>query len=135
MQKDKILPETKHRHDIINYIIDHMPEPDFESTGKWVDFFRDLQVNAMEDTELENNPYSEFQAALETIECTYGTTILQRVYDMAKSDHLILENELVGAADSFNVGKTEEEIAKMCENGELQNFSVYGEENAGIDMC
>lgn len=135
MQKDKILPETKYRHDIINYIIDHIPEPDFESTGKWVDFFRDLQVNAMEDTELENNPYSEFQAALETIECTYGTAILQRVYDMAKSDHLILENELVGAADSFNVGKTEEEIAKMCENGELQSFSVYGEENAGMDMC
>ena len=92
-------------------------------------------MNAMEDTELENNPYSEFQTALETIECTYGTAILQRVYDMAKSDHLILENELVGAADSFNAGKTEEEIAKMCENGELQNFSVYGEENAGIDMC
>ena len=135
MQKDKILPETKYRHDIINYIVDHIPEPDFESTGKWVDFFRDLQMNAMEDTELENNPYSEFQSALETIECTYGTAILQGVYDMAKSDHLILENELVGAADSFNEGKTEEEIAKMCENGELQNFSVYGEENAGIDMC
>lgn len=135
MQKDKILPETKYRHDIINYIVDHIPEPDFESTGKWVDFFRDLQMNAMEDTELENNPYSEFQAALETIECTYGTAILQRVYDMAKSDHLILENELVGAADSFNAGKTEEEIAKMCENGELQRFSVYGEENTGIDMC
>ena len=135
MQKDKILPETKYRHDIINYIVDHIPEPDFESTGKWVDFFRDLQMNAMEDTELENNPYSEFQTALETIECTYGTAILQRVYDMAKSDHLILENELVGAAGSFNAGKTEEEIAKMCENGELQNFSVYGEENAGIDMC
>ena len=29
----------------------------------------------------------------------------------------------------------EEEIAKMCENGELQRFSVYGEENTGIDMC
>ena len=135
MQKDKILPETKYRHDIINYIIDHIPEPDFETTGKWVDFFRDLQMNAMEDTELENNPYSEFQTALETIEYTYGMTILQRVYDMAKSDRLILENELVGAADSFNAGKTEEEIAKMCENGELQRFSVYGEENTGIDMC
>ena len=135
MQKDKILPETKYRHDIINYIIDHIPEPDFETTGKWVDFFRDLQMNAMEDTELENNPYSEFQTALETIEYTYGMTILQRVYDMAKSDRLILENELVGAADSFNAGKTEEEIAKMCENGELQRFSVCGEENTGIDMC
>lgn len=135
MQKDKILPETKYRHDIINYIIDHIPEPDFETTGKWVDFFRDLQMNAMEDTELENNPYSEFQTALETIEYTYGMTILQRVYDMAKTDRLILENELVGAADSFNAGKTEEEIAKMCENGELQRFSVYGEENTGIDMC
>ena len=135
MQKDKILPETKYRHDIINYIIDHIPEPDFETTGKWVDFFRDLQMNAMEDTELENNPYSEFQTALETIEYTYGMTILQRVYDMAKSDRLILENELVGAADSFNAGKTEEEIAKMCENGELQRFSVYGEENTGMDMC
>ena len=135
MQKDKILPETKYRHDIINYIIDHIPEPDFETTGKWVDFFRDLQMNAMEDTELENNPYSEFQTALETIEYTYGMTILPRVYDMAKSDRLILENELVGAADSFNAGKTEEEIAKMCENGELQRFSVCGEENTGIDMC
>ena len=59
----------------------------------------------------------------------------QRVYDMAKSNNLILENELVGAADGFNAGKTEEEIVKMCANGELQSFSVYGEENTGINMC
>ena len=127
MHKDNILPETLHRHNIINYIVEHVPEPDFESTKRWLDFFRELQINSAEDLDLKNNPYEAFQTSLETIENSYGAEILQKVYDMAKNYNLILENELIGAAKYIADGGDVANVRKLADNG---YFGLSQEENS-----
>lgn len=134
IDKNALLPETKFRHDIINKIIELVPEPNFETTAIWLDFFRDLRMNADEDVNLINNPYEQFGEALETISHRYGDEIIQQIYGLGKDYDLMLENELVGAADYLSNGGDISEVPAMAKDGAFFDWSI-SDEQGGMDIC
>ena len=135
LNKDSLLPETKYRHDMINKIVELVPEPEFETTASWLDFFRHMAFESQENPDYSQNPYEDFKEALETVAYNYSDEIIQQVYDLAKDGQLILENELVGAADYLSAGGDYEDISKMAECGSFDDFTVHGIEKGGMDLC
>lgn len=135
LKKDMILPETRFRHEIINKIVEIVPEPDYKTTSNWLDFYRDIQMNAEEDYDLIQNPYENFGIALDTISYSYSDEILQAVYDLAKNNNMVLENELVGAADYLSNGGDAEEVYKMASEGKFDHYEINDEQQGGMDLC
>ena len=135
LKKDKILPETKFRHEIMHKIVKTIPEPDYMATSNWLDFYRDIQMNAEEDYDLTQNPYENFAIALDTISYSYSDEIVQAVYDLAKNNNMLLENELVGAADYLSNGGDAEKVYKMAQEGKFDSFDISGEQQGGMKLC
>ena len=135
LHKDKILPETKFRHEIINKIVDIVPEPDYTATSKWLEFLRDIQINPCEDYDQSENPYEDFGRALESIAYHYSDQIVQTVYNLAKENHMILANEMVGAADYLSSGGQPSDIYRMASAGEFDQYNIGGEEQGDIELC
>lgn len=118
---ERLLPETKFRHDAINKIADIVPKPDFNTTMQWLDFFRELHEECDETTD----PYYSFVDALYYISAEQGGEILQDLYNMSW-EHCILENELIEAAKYLADGG---DIAKVWKLAECGYFDSPYEEN------
>ena len=131
LKSDAILPETRFRHDMINKIIELVPEPDFKTTAEWLEFVRTLSIDVDENFELTNNPYDEFAEALNTVLRSYGADITQQVYDLAKTNAFVLANELAGAAEYIADGGDISKIREIAENG---GFEGYGTDGGRGDM-
>lgn len=134
VKSDAILPETRFRHDAINKIIDLVPKTDFDTTATWLDFHRTLSVDVAENFDLTDNPYEEFIEALDSVSFKYGKDIIQKVYDLGKTNTLVLEGEMVGAADYIADGGDISKIREMAENGEFEGYSTDGR-RGGMDIC
>lgn len=134
VNKDAVLPETRYRHAIINKIIDLVPEPDYGTTAKWLVFFRELNMEAAEDSYAQENPYERFGEALEAIAYTSGDEVLQQLYELPNKHQPILENELIGAAEYLSNGGDIAEIPKMAENGNFDGVSI-DDQQGGMDLC
>lgn len=134
VKRDAILPETKFRHDMINKIVELVPEPDFKTTAEWLEFIRTLSIDVDDNFELMNNPYNDFAEALDSIFCKYGDKITQQIYDLAKTNTFILENELVGAADYLANGGDISAIQGMAEEGRFEGYSNDGRRGV-MDLC
>lgn len=124
LKSDAILPETRFRHDMINKIIELVPEPDFKTTAEWLEFVRTLSIDVDENFELTNNPYDEFAEALNAVLRSYGADITQQVYDLAKTNTFVLANELVGAAEYIADGGDISKIREIAENGGFEGYSA-----------
>lgn len=135
---DRLLDESKWRHDAINEITNIIPRPDFESTMNWINFFRTLEDIGIE---FEDDPYAGFVNALKVVSTNQGKEILQQIYDMEK-DTMILENELVEAAKYLADGGEYNKIAELAENGffegpyeEVKERFADEQQQGGMDLC
>ena len=135
LKSEMILPETKFRHEIMHKIVEAIPEPDYTATSNWLDFYRDIQMNAEEDYDLIQNPYENFGIALDTISYSYSDEIVQAVYNLAKRNEMILENEIVGAADYLSNGGDAEEVYKMASEGKFDMYDINGDQQGGVELC
>lgn len=134
IKSDAILPETRFRHNTINKIIDLVQRTDFDTTSTWLDFFRTLSVDTEDNIDLIKNPYELFVEALDSISCKYGSDITQQVYDLAKTNTLILESELVGAAEYIADGGDKSKIREIAENGGFEGYNTDGG-RGDMDLC
>lgn len=137
---DRVIDESKWRHEAINTILNIVPNPDFKRTMRWLDFFRTLEE---QEQEFEGDPYAGFIEALDVIGENQGKTILQQLYDLER-DTLILENELIEAAKYLADGGDYSKIPELAENGSFEgpyeeNMSVEEflekQEQGGMDLC
>lgn len=134
VKSDAILPETRFRHNTINKIIDLVPKTDFDTTSTWLDFFRTLSIDTEDNIDLIKNPYELFVEALDSISCKYGSDIIQQVYDLAKTNTLILESELAGAAEYIADGGDISKIQEMANEGRLQGERT-DEQRGDMNLC
>lgn len=137
---DRIIDESKWRHEAINTVLNIVPNPDFTRTMRWLDFFRTLEDQGLE---FEDDPYVGFVRALNVINDNQGKAILQQLYDLEK-DTLILENELIEAAKYLADGGDYSKIPELAENGFFdvlcqglnnQNEDEEQEQQGGMDLC
>lgn len=135
VDRASVLPETKYRHDIINKVIDLVPEPEYNTTARWLVFFREMNMEAADSCYENANPYERFGEALETIAYSFGDEVLQQLYELPNKHQPILENELVGAAEYLSNGGSIEEIPRMAEDGRFDTTLAEDDQQGGMDLC
>lgn len=58
LNHERLLPETKQKHEAIHRLQDIVPKFNFQTTASWLEFFHDLYD--MEEEMTEDDPYSQF---------------------------------------------------------------------------
>lgn len=133
---ENISKESKWRHEAINEITKILPRPDFKTTMRWLDFFRNIENDCGNIN--ENNPYFDFINALNTIANEQGDEILQHLYDMGKEPS-ILASELVEAAKYLADGGNIDRVPELAESGffdgPYEEMGIQSEEQGGMNLC
>ena len=130
MQKDKILPETKHRHNAIIELMDIVPDFQFQTAMSWLDLNRTINESMLDG---EDNPYQEFLDAIKEIKEKYGDEVLQKVFDMG-TDIVVQPIELTEVAKYIADGGDVDRVSELLED---DFFLVPYEQHkeGGMDLC
>ena len=130
MQKDKILPETKHRHNAIIELMDIVPDFQFQTAMSWLDLNRTIN-ESMHDG--EDNPYQEFLDTMKEIKEKRGDEVLQKVFDMG-TDIVVQPIELTEVAKYIADGGDVDRVSELLED---DFFLVPYEQHkeGGMDLC
>lgn len=130
MQKDKILPETKYRHNAIIKLMDIVPDFQFQTAMSWLDLNRTINESMLDK---EDNPYREFLDAIKEIKEKYGDEVLQKVFDM-ETDVVVQPIELTEVAKYIADGGDVDRVSELLED---DFFLVPYEQHkeGGMDLC
>ena len=130
MQKDKILPETKYRHNAIIKLMDIVPDFQFQTAMSWLDLNRTIN-ESMHDG--EDNPYQEFLDTMKEIKEKRGDEVLQKVFDMG-TDVVVQPAELTEVAKYIADGGDVDRVSELLED---DFFLVPYEQHkeGGMDLC
>lgn len=130
MQKDKILPETKYRHNAIIKLMDIVPDFQFQTAMSWLDLNRTINESMLDK---EDNPYREFLDAIKEIKEKYGDEVLQKVFDMG-TDVVVQPIELTEVAKYIADGGDVDRVSELLED---DFFLVPYEQHkeGGMDLC
>lgn len=111
LNHERILPETKQKHEAIHRLLDIVPKFNFQTTANWLEFFYDLYD--IEEAVTDDDPYSQFVLSLENVRDNYGDAIVQKLYDIG-IENVILEWELEKAAEYLANGGDIAKVLKMA---------------------
>lgn len=130
MQKDKILPETKHRHNAIIELMDIVPDFQFQTAMSWLDLNRTINESMLDG---EDNPYHEFLDTIKEIKEKHGDEVLQKVFDMG-TDIVVQPIELTEVAKYIADGGDVDRVSELLED---DFFLVPYEQHkeGGMDLC
>ena len=130
MQKDKILPETKYRHNAIIKLMDIVPDFQFQTAMSWVDLDRTINESMLDG---EDNPYQEFLDTMKEIKEKRGDEVLQKVFDMG-TDVVVQPAELTEVAKYIADGGDVDRVSELLED---DFFLVPYEQHkeGGMDLC
>lgn len=136
LRMDKILPESIQKHEAISEILEMLPQYDFATTMKWLNFFE--EVHCVRDGILEGeNPYARFVDAVDNVKSKYGDEMLQKLYDLAKKDQCILESEFEEAAAYLFSGGDISDVYNLATQGIFLELGMKKDEQeqGGMDLC
>lgn len=130
MQKDKILPETKYRHNAIIKLMDIVPDFQFQTAMSWLALNRTINESMLDG---EDNPYQEFLDAIKEIKEKHGDEVLQKVFDMG-TDVVVQPAELTEVAKYIADGGDVDRVSELLED---DFFLVPYEQHkeGGMDLC
>ena len=130
MQKDKILPETKYRHNAIIELMDIIPDFQFQTAMSWLDINRTINESMLGG---EDNPYQEFLGTMKEIKEKHGDEALQKVFDMG-TDIVVQPIELTEVAKYIADGGDVDRVSELLED---DFFLVPYEQHkeGGMDLC
>lgn len=130
MQKDKILPETKYRHNAIIKLMDIVPDFQFQTAMSWLDLNRTINESMLDG---EDNPYQEFLDTMKEIKEKRGDEVLQKVFDMG-TDVVVQPAELTEVAKYIADGGDVDRVSELLED---DFFLVPYEQHkeGGMDLC
>lgn len=104
LDKEMLLPETLHRHQAINYLIETIPNFSAKITAYWIINYK----LSNEESDCQN-PYEKLKDDFELVKATYGEDILYRLYDAA-ANSMLFEEELMFSAEFLSNGGREDEL-------------------------
>lgn len=132
LEKDKILPETKHRHNAINELINLIPDFYFPTATKWLNLNMRINKEMLLDGS-DGNPYREFLDTMHEIKKEHGDEILQKVFDMGE-DIVIYSSALTEVAKYLADGGDVDRVSDLYEE---KFFEIPYEEQkqGGMDLC
>lgn len=130
LNKDAILPETKHRHNAIIELMDIVPDFQFQTAMSWLDLNRTINESMLDG---EDNPYQEFLDAMKEIKEKHGDEILQKAFDMGV-DVVVQPIELTEVAKYIADGGDVDRVSELLED---DFFLVPYEQHkeGGMDLC
>lgn len=132
LEKDCILPETKHRHNAINELMNLIPDFYFSTAAEWLKL--NMQIN--EDMLLDDSgkdPYREFLDTMNNIKKDHGDEILQKVFDMG--EEIVMQPiELVEVAKYLADGGDVDRVSELVDD---DFFLIPYEEQkqGGMNLC
>ena len=130
LNNEKILPETKHRHNAIIKLMDIVPDFQFQTAMSWLDLNRTINESMLDG---EDNPYQEFLDAIKEIKEKHGDEVLQKVFDMG-TDVVVQPIELTEVAKYIADGGDVDRVSELLED---DFFLVPYEQHkeGGMDLC
>lgn len=132
LNKERILPETKQRHDAIIELMNIVPDFHFQTAMRWLDLNRAINESMLE-SDGEDNPYQEFIKTIKDIKEEHGAKLLQKVFDMG-AEIVIQPIELVEVAKYLADGGDVDRVSELADE---DFFLVPYEEQkqGGMDLC
>lgn len=132
LEKDKILPETKHRHNAINELINLIPDFYFSTATEWLNLNMRINKEMLLDGS-DGDPYREFLDTMHEIKKEHGDKILQKVFDMGE-DIVIYSSALTEVAKYLADGGDVDRVSDLYEE---KFFEIPYEEQkqGGMDLC
>jgi len=132
LNKERILPETKQRHDAIIELMKIIPEFHFQTAMRWLGLNRAINESALENDD-EDNPYQEFLKTMQDIKRDHGTELLQKVFDMGE-EIVVQPVELVEVTKYLADGGDVEMVSELYQD---DYFLVPYEEHkqGGMHLC
>lgn len=132
LNKERILPETKQRHDAIIELMSIVPDFHFQTAMRWLDLNRAINESMLE-SDGEDNPYQEFIKTIKDIKEEHGAELLQKVFDMG-AEIVIQPIELVEVAKYLADGGDVDRVSELADE---DFFLVPYEEQkqGGMDLC
>lgn len=118
LDKDMLLPETIHRHEAINYLIETFPNFSAATNKSWIISFKLKNEDSME------NPYEEMIEEFDLIKSIFGEETMQRVYAVGRICSIDKEH-MMFVAEYLKNGGLEEEVHQA-----IQEF----EQDSGMTM-
>lgn len=130
LNNEKILPETKHRHNAVIKLMDIVPDFQFQTAMSWLDLNRTINESMLDG---EDNPYQEFLDAIKEIKEKYGDEVLQKVFDMG-TDVVVQPAEITEVAKYIADGGDVDRVSELLED---DFFLVPYEQHkeGGMDLC
>lgn len=132
LEKDRILPETKHRHNAINKLMDLIPDFYFSTAREWLKLNMQLNEGMLLDDSGED-PYREFLDTMLGIKNEHGTELLQKVFDMG--EEIVMQPiELVEVAKYLADGGDVDRVSELVDD---DFFLIPYEEQkqGGMNLC
>ena len=132
LNKERILPETRQRHDAIVELMSIVPDFHFQTAMRWLDLNRAINECMLEGNG-EDNPYQDFLKTMRDIKEEHGTDLLQKVFDMG-AEIVIQPIELVEVAKYLADGGDVDMVSELADE---DYFLVPYEEHkqGGMNLC
>ena len=132
LNKERILPETRQRHDAIVELMGLVPDFHFQTAMRWLDLNRAINECMLEGNG-EDNPYQDFLKTMRDIKEEHGTDLLQKVFDMG-AEIVIQPLELVEVAKYLADGGNVDMVSELADE---DYFLVPYEDHkqGGMDLC
>ena len=132
LNKERILPETRQRHDAIVELMSIVPDFHFQTAMRWLDLNRAINECMLEGNG-EDNPYQDFLKTMRDIKEEHGADLLQKVFDMG-AEIVIQPIELVEVAKYLADGGDVDMVSELADD---DYFLVPYEEHkqGGMNLC
>ena len=132
LNKERILPETKQRHDAIIELMSIVPDFHFQTAMRWLDLNRAINESMLE-SDGEDNPYQEFVKTMKDIKEVHGTDLLQKVFDMG-AEIVIQPIELVEVAKYLADGGDVDRVSELADE-DFFLVPYEAQKQGGMDLC
>ena len=132
LNKERILPETKQRHDAIIELMSIVPDFHFQTAMRWLDLNRAINESMLE-SDGEDNPYQEFIKTIKDIKEEHGAELLQKVFDMG-AEIVIQPIELVEVAKYLADGGDVDRVSELADE-DFFLVPYEAQKQGGMDLC
>ncbi len=121
LNHEKVTNDTKCRHETIEQILHIIPNPSFNTTMGWLNYFKNFNIQQGEKSIETDNMYADFISILERIKGEFGPEVLQQIYDFGADSDIkhwdICEDSLYSIAEYLEDGRDIGEISDLAGSG------------------